>query len=271
MKKRMQMLLTGAMTAAMLLALAGCGGAASDQAAPEEPAGEGTLETYESDEGWSVRYDPALVEVQSGGGAVDFLYTGGPEDIVNADLVTISVEEDKQPEEVLYEFTFNWEDFDSIIRYEGFFPGTDGKWGFWRTMPAPEDGSSPSRTAIAGEYNGGVLLIQYAAWQTGDEEADMKASGAMETIVDSLTYKDFQPQTMYDYVPGTYSAEQDGAINSITLNEDHTGVLSMQDDIDILWSSIELVAEDGSFRYEYTIEGDSLLVNYDGQWMTFNK
>ena len=77
---------------------------------------------------------------------------------------------------------------------------------------------------------------------------------------------------MYDYVPGTYAAENtDGAIGEIVLNEDHTGVMKMQDDVDILWGSNELMAADGSFSYEYTIEGDSLMVNYDGQWLTFNK
>ena len=268
MKMRKQMILGGVMTAAMLLALAGCGGSTAEETAPaEEPAQEIALEEYKSDDGWAVKYDPALIEVQWGGGAVDFLYTGGPEDSTNADLVTISVETDKQPEEVLGEITANWGDPEAIIRSEGFFPGTDDKWGFWRTLNAPEDGSGPARTAIAGEYNGDVLLLQYTAWLTGDEAADMAANGAMETIVDSITYEDFQPQTMFYYVPGTYTAEQDGETCSVVLNEDHTGVLSMQDDIDILWSSIELKAADGSFAYEYTVEGDNLYINYDGTWM----
>ena len=264
--------LTGALSAAMLLALAGCGGTGTAEA-PEETAGETgevVLEEYKSDQGWSVKYNPELIEVQWGGGATDFLYTGGQED--SADLVTISVEQDKLPEEVLGEITANWEDQDAaIIRYEGYFPGTDDKWGFWRTLAAPEDGSEPARTAIAGEYNGGTLLIQYTAYLTGDNAADMASNGAMETIVDSISYEDFQPQTMFDYIPGTYTAEQDGAVNSVTLKEDHTGVLSMQDDVDVLWSSIELIAADGSFRYEYTVEGDNLYVNYDGEWMEFAK
>lgn len=288
MNKKLQLILTGAMSLAMLLTISACGGAPAEEAAPEEetaevteveeaaeeePAAEASeLTEYKSEDGWTVQYDPSLVEVESGGGAVDFLYTGNLEQSDNADLVTISVEQGKQPEEVLGEFTANWEDQEGITRSEGFFPGTEDQWGFWRTMNAPEDGSAPARTAIAGEYNGGVLLLQYSAWQTGDEEADTMASDAMATIVDSLTYEDFQPQTMYDYVPGTYAAENaDDAIGEIVLNEDHTGVLKMQDDVDILWGSTELMATDGSFNYEYTIEGDSLMINYDGQWMTFNK
>ena len=265
MQKRIQSLIAGLIACTLTAALAGCGGTA-DQPAPEEPAETDALEEYKSDDGWTVRYDPALIEVQWGGGAVDFVYTGGSESGDQASLVTISVEPDKQPEEVLYEITANWEDQDAVLRSEGFFPGTDDKWGYWRVL-SPEGGTGPSRTAIAGEYNGGVLLIQNTDYFTGDNAADMAAVGATETIVDSITYEDFQPQTMYDYIPGTYSAEQDDAVMTLTLNEDHTGVLSVQDSIDVIWSSIELIAVDGSFRYEYTIEGDNLYINYDGTWM----
>ena len=269
--KKLQLILTGAIVATMLLALAGCGSAA-EEAAPEEPAEDAEeviLEEYKSDDGWSVKYDPNLVEVQGGGGAVDFLYTGGPDESSDADLVTISCEQDKMPEEVLGEITADWGDDADIQRSEGYFPGTDDQWGFWRTMDAPEDGSGPARTAIAAEYNGGTLLIQYAAYITGDDEADMAAGGAMETIVDSLAYEDFQPQTMFEYVPGTYTAEQDGAVYTVTLKEDHTGVLSFQDDVNITWSSIELTADDGSFTYQYTVEGDNIYIEYDGDWMEF--
>ncbi len=271
MKKTLHIILAGGMAAAMLLALAGCGGNAAQEPAPEEPAEEAELAEYKSDEGWAVQYDPALVEVQSGGGAVDFLYTGAADESSKASLVTISVEADKQPEEVLYEITSNWEDQDAVTRSEGFFPGTEDRWGFWRNMPAPEDGSGPDRTAIAGEYNGGVLLLQYAAWLTGDDAADMASSGAMETIVDSITFEDFQPQTMYDYVPGTYTAEQDGEIRSVMLREDHTGVMTMQEDVDVFWSSIELKAVDGSFTYEYTVEGDTILIHCGDEWLPFTK
>ncbi len=282
MKKKLQMILTGVMAVAMLLALAGCGGAAEEPAAEEETATEETaaeeetaetseLAEYKSNDGWAVKYDPTLIEVQDGGGAADFLYTGGGTDSADLSRATVSYEAGKQPEEVLYEITSTWGNDEGIERSEGFLPGTDSQWGYWRVLNAPEDNSAPARTAIAGEYNGGVILIQNVMFYTGDEAADMTAQGALETIVDSITYEDFQPQTMYEYIPGTYSAEQDGADNSITLNEDHTGVLSFQDDADIIWSSNELMAADGSFTYEYTIEGDNLMVNYDGEWMTFTK
>lgn len=281
MNKNLQKVLTGVLALTLVAALAGCGGNSTEEPSAdtqeETTAEEATtdtqeetsaLEEYTSGDGWTVQYDPSLIEVEEGGGAVDFLYLGESE---GTNMVTISYEADKQPEEVLYELTSTWGNDEDIDRSEGFFPGTDDQWGFWRSIAAPEDNSMPSRTAIAGEYNGGVLLFQETISLTGDDAIDTEIAGALETIVDSVTYEDFQPQTMFDYVPGTYTATQDGATGTITLNEDHTGVISFQDDVDILWGSIELSAVDNSFQYEYTIEGDSLHVNYDGEWMELSK
>lgn len=276
MRKKKQIILAGVITMTMLASLVGCG----STAAPAEPAedtveeqetfAEPILSEYKSPDGWSVRYDPALIAVEEDGSTANFRYTGeaGSGDM---DQVTISYEADKQPEALLNEITSDWGDQVDIIKSEGFFPGTDDMWGYWRLLFAEEDGTGLSRTAIAGEYNGGVLLLQNTQNMTGDEAVDMDVIGALETVVDSITYEAFQPQTMYDCIPGVYTAEQDGAVNSITLKENHTGVLSFQDDISILWGSTELMAADGSFTYAYSIEGNSLHLNYDGEWMEFVK
>ena len=277
-------LVTGALALILAAALAGCGGSAEPAAEQAEEsatsAGEAELTSYTGEQGWTVRYDPALIQVEEGDDGVSFLYQGDGRSKASIRWVA-----DQQPEETLYEVVSPWTDDDlAIARSEGIFPGTDDKWGFWRVLEAPEDNTEPARTAIAGEYNGGVLLLEEEAWLTGDDSADYAAAGALETIVDSITYERFDPQTMYDYVPGTYNAVQDGAayevagsdgetielspgdaVGAVILNEDHTGVLRMQDDVDILWGSTELMAADGSFTYEYTVEGDSLMVNYDGQ------
>ena len=267
--------------AAMFLLIAGCGSqsgsqstsqtgdqsvAQTDAASTQEATSDRSV--YESPDGWSVQYSPDQFEVQEDKGAVSFVYK--PE-APGACLITISHVMDKMPPEVLGEVTDGWGNPDDVIRTEGFFPGTTDKWGFFRTLPASTDGSGLAQTAIAGEYNGGTLLLENMTHLSGDDETDMAISDAMASVIDSITYKDFKPQTMYDYVPGTYVAVNDEDGGKIILNEDHTGVLSFQDDIDILWGSYELIAADGSFRYEYTIEGDSLMLNYDGMWLDFQK
>ena len=257
------------------LLLAGCGGgeAPAPEAPPAEPTAEpaaaAELNTFFSGDGWSVQYDPALIRVEEreADRAVDFVYAGDTE---NASTVTIRTVPDKLPEEVLYEVTVPWGDEDAVTRIEGFFPGADGMWGYWRILP-PAGDTGYYRTAIAGEYNGGVLLVEEALYLTGDDPADAAAGSALETIVDSLAYEDFEAQTMYAYIPGRYVALQDGEISSVTLNEDHTGVISAQEDTDIFWGSTELTAVDGSAAYEYTIEGDALYINYNGDWLELSR
>lgn len=218
---------------------------------------------YISPDGWAARYDPTMMESVEGDGFVDFVYLDAPEN-----KATIRFIEGKQPEEVLYEVCEAWEcDMEAIYRTEGFFPGTTDKWGYWRVMNPQEDGLS--RTAVAGEFNGGVLLLENVIRITGDDEKDYRVSGALEMVVDSLRYDRFDAQTMYDYIPGVYAAEQDGAVYSVELNEDHTGVLHFQDDVSFVWGSVQLTGED--FVYEYTIEGDVLMINYDGVWMQFDR
>lgn len=252
----------------LILSLAGCAQTAvpagsSEPAAAEEAVSAQTEMEYISPDGWAVRYDPTLLEAVEGDGAVEFVYLENREN-----KVCIRMIEGKQPEEVLGEICESWEcGTDEIMRHESFFPGTEDKWGYWRVMNPQEDGLS--RTAIAGEFNGGVLLIENAIVLTGDEETDYRITGALETVVDSIRYDRFDAQTMYSYFPGSYAMESDGAVTHVILNEDHSGMLQFQDDIAIIWSSTELMAADGSFAYEYTIEGDELLLNYDGNWLSF--
>ena len=63
----------------------------------------------------------------------------------------------------------------------------------------------------------------------------------------------------------------DGEEGTVVLNEDHTGVLKFQDDLDVIWQSTKMIVTSGDYEYEYTIEGDNLMLDYDGTWLTFIK
>lgn len=227
---------------------------------------------YMSPDGWRVRYDGKTMEsMEQDEHAAQFVYIG---ESAGTNMVEIKYIADKQPEEVLYEVTEEWGDQEDIKRTEGIFPGTDDKWGYWRTLDAKEGTSGLGMSAIAGEYNGGVLLFVITSHMSGDEETDMAASDAIANVIDSITYKNFEDQSMYDYFPGTYKAGSENKLfRSVTLKKDHTGVLTdaKGNKTDVLWGSIELTAEDGSAAYEYTIEGDSLYVNVGGDWVDFVK
>lgn len=218
--------------------------------------------TYMSADGFQLRYNALTVESRElDDHAAEFVYLGEGN---GANKVTVRWIEGKQPEEALYDTTFAWADQEKILRTEGFFPGTTDKWGYWRTFTD----AGLTKCAIAGEYNGGVLMFVVESVLTGDEETDMTVSDTLAGIIDSVTYFEFGEQTMYSYFPGVYaSAGEDGAEYRVTLNADHTGTLSFQDTVEILWGSTELTA-DGT-TWAYTIEGDFLYVDLDGEWVEF--
>ncbi|MCR4657704.1 MAG: alpha-glucosidase [Lachnospiraceae bacterium] len=226
---------------------------------------------YISPDGWSVRYDvPEVSANEIDEHTASFVYLG---ESAGTNMVTISYVAGKQPEEAMTEITEAWGDGEDIIRTEGIFPGTDDKWGYWRTLPPAEEGSGLSETLIGGEYNGGALLFEIISHNGEDEEQNMEVGDSLASIIDSIRYKDFRPQTMYEYIPGTYSRtdEDTGAVYSVILNEDHTGILSFQDDVDIYWGSYQIFTLTGDNDYEYTIEGDDLLLDQDGIWVTYSR
>ena len=96
-------------------------------------------------------------------------------------------------------------------------------------------------------------------------------------LVSGCKYEDFGPQTMYEDYPGVYKMEEIEEIEgeemtyeySITLNEDHSGVISIQDDINMMWGSNLLIGAD--FSYDYSVDGDKLTVDMDGNQLTFTR
>ncbi len=229
---------------------------------------EAADDTYMSTDGWSVKYDPELIQVNEAEDFVDFVYIG---ESAGTNMISISCKDESDPQKVLKDLTANWGSEEDILYTESFFPGTENGWGFWATLQNSGEGSGLVETAIAVEYNEKVLLCENIAHITGDEALDMEVSDCLAMIIDSITFEDFQPQKMFANYPGEYKIEEDGVTNSITLNEDHSGLLSIQDDIEIMWTSHEIMATDGSFKYEYKLNGDELTVDYDGNEKVFKK
>ncbi len=245
--------------------LVACGGQQPSETQKQEtPEKVEQTGTYQSKDGWTVSYDPSVIEAYKiGDHSARFVYTAASS---GTNQVTISYIEKKQPEEVLAERTKDWsKDPENIERSEGIFPGTTDQWGYWRDLPAEKEGSEVSQSAIAGEYNGGVLLFEIR----GTNEMDLSANDALAAIIDSITYENFEQQTMYDEIPGTYVADEPLNIESIQLNKDHTGTLQGTETINVYWGSNELITDTGS--YEYTIEGDGLFINLNDNWLSFTK
>jgi hypothetical protein len=254
---------------------AACGAKAraTDAVAATEAAGTAADgdETYKSEDGWSVRYDPSLFSVNElDDHTVSFVYSG---ESAGANMVEISYVPDKQPEEAMAVITDFWGNDEIVKRSEGFFPGTEDQWGYFRTTSAADNGSGLSQTLIGGEYNGGALMFEITAHNSGDDEKDMQMSDYLAGIVDSVQYENFKPQTMYSYYPGTYTMtdEETGETSTIILNDGHKGTLDFQDKIDVYWGSATLIPLNGGEEMEFTIEGDDLMLKQGKDWITFSK
>ena len=245
--------------------------------APEEKENEtkqnGDVINYKSKYGWSVVYSSKVFDVTEGDDSLKLTYK---DETSGDNMEEIRYIQGKQPEEALAELTDTWNtDPEKITRRESYFPGTTDKWGYWREY---SDGSS-YKTAIAGEYNGGVLMF-YSTEIISNEEVS-PVSDALAEVLNSIKYDNFGPQTMYDHIPGKYVMTYTDNIGGtdisieyyIELRDDHTGTMSLQDNVQIMWGSNELMRTEPDYekKYEYSIEGNSLNLNLDGYWMTFEK
>ncbi len=234
---------------------------------------------FVSDRGWKVDYDASVIEVHDNtdpADEVDFVYTG---DCGGTCMVCVTYAEGRMPDEIIEDLK-SIQDKDTVVDVSGgIFPGTTDKWAYWFTPTYAEEGSGLHDDMILGEFNGGTLCFEFLTHNSGDDETDTAVSDALAMIIDSLEFKDFKPQTMYEDFPGTYTQTVEEEIEgekikveySLTFKEDHTGVLSLQDAVNIIWDDRMIMADDGSFKYYFTKKGDTVTVDYDGEKLKFTK
>ena len=230
-----------------------------------EQEAEAGIEKYESSDGWSVSYDSSYFELIEDD-AVYFKYTGEAE---GTNQISVMYYPDKMPDEVLTIAISK--DTDGEIpehtRREGYFAGRTDVWSMIDSMDSVIF-SDATEDFIGVERNGGTLLIQITTKKQEDEDTAIQVSDALASVVDSFELKDQQPQTYSQYVPGKYVTTFEDGIEGeesieyyVQFNEDHTGLIHMQDDISVIWYSrdgVVLNADTGEQIYEYNVEGDSL-------------
>lgn len=252
-----------------ILILTACGGTKSEGDKPAPSPIRTEPVEIESINGWAITYDPNLIQLSEEGDEVLFSYTRDNSDI---DTVSICYIADTMPQQALYERAGDTAP-ECITRSEGFFAST-GEWAFYYQI-APAQADDPVRQITGLEHNGGTLLVDILSHPGTDAES---AADILSALVDTIKFTNHSPQEQFAYVPGTYYQTVTEEIDdqevtylySVELNDNHTGTLHLQDDIDITWSSWQLITADTS--YEYTIEGDSLLLNMgDDNWENFSK
>lgn len=275
-------LVTMGLIAAMLMT--GCAGKAgtgtqTDAAQTEATAVEAQAETeagagqetaaaefvkYESADGWNTSYDKNSIEVTEDDGTW-FSYIGKADGV---NRIIVKYYPGQMPDEVLYDVMADANGMPEHTRSEGYFgTGTD-VWSM-RTSMASEVIENATEDYIAVERNGGTLLLQVITTGQADEMTGMAISDALSAVIDSFELKDQQPQTYSANIPGKYTAQITDQIDGqevtaeyfVQFNEDHTGVIHMQDEIPVIWYSREgkvLSEQTGEQIYEYVVEGDML-------------
>ena len=275
-------LVTMGLIAAMLMT--GCAGKAgtgtqTDAAQTEATAVEAQAETeagagqetaaaefvkYESADGWSTSYDKNSIEVTEDDGTW-FSYIGKADGV---NRIIVKYYPGQMPDEVLYDVMAEANGMPEHTRSEGYFgTGTD-VWSM-RTSMVSEVIENATEDYIAVERNGGTLLLQVITTGQADEMTGMSVSDALSAVIDSFELKDQQPQTYSANIPGKYTAQIADQIDGqevtaeyfVQFNEDHTGVIHMQDEIPVIWYSREgkvLSEQTGEQIYEYVVEGDML-------------
>ena len=136
---------------------------------------------YKSKLGWSVVYHLMDFDAYNGKNFAKFVYKNTAPD---ANTVEIRYIGGIAPEKALDKFTADWtDDRESIMKINGVFPGTDDKPGYRRTYQSDDIW----KTAIAGEYKDGVLLILV------NEEFDVGSgtaiSDSLSEIVNSIKFE----------------------------------------------------------------------------------
>ena len=253
----------------------------TEEAEPEET----DLITFESSDGWFVRYDANLIAVTEGDSDVTFEYIG---ESSGENRITVSYLGQEMPDEALYNVMAVDDVLPEHVRSEGYFAGRSDVWSL-RAALTNANGEATGREYIAVEHNDGTLIVDILSEPEEDEAVGMKISDVLAGVLDSFTFTDHQPQTMYAYVSGRYeeilpeeeaedaaaadaeaaepgenagSGEADESkVGFVELGEDHTGLISLQDEIPIIWycrEGVILNADSGEQIYEYNIEDDFL-------------
>ena len=239
------------------------------------PAADFIGEKYESEDGWSARYDSELVEVNERSDAVEFVYTGessGTNKLIVRYIPNTST--DLALAEALNEY-----DGERFQRGEGYFGGRADIWAFYADVIREGWRSTVGFTAV--EYNGGVLFIERDRYTENDEDAEKQIADTMANTMGSFEFKDFEPQEEYDYIPGKYvlneeslQGDPENYATYVFLGADHTGKISIQDTVPIIWFARDgLIKEDyvGGESYYYSIEGEYLYLQQSGEWIEYHK
>ena len=179
------------------------------------------------------------------------------------DAAEIAAEEEPEEEEEAGDI--------SIERDEGYF--IDDTWCYTATVDYSDDERDVTEVFQSAEYNDGVLITKLKQGVTDENILEGFMGDALWDLVETLSAYQYEPQKQFANVPGTYTRESgsEDAVDTIILRPDHLGSITFQDRIPVYWGSTALTEKNAERSYEYTLDGDTLVLHYDGEDLTFKK
>lgn len=254
--------------------------AAEEEEEVNEQAAAAT-ERYESEDGWSVRYNSELVDLEERQESVRFTYNG---DAAAVNRIEIRYIPNTSTDIVLADVTRDY-DREDLERSEGYFAGQADLWSF--NVDEKSDGAHWTHGYTAVEHNGGVLLVEKNGSVESDEERGMLIADTMAAILDSFEFADHEPQEEYDYVPGKYELVRESTETAaetgekpadaypsyVVLGENHKGRLGYAEPLNIIWYSRDslIKEEDSGEPHYFHIEGESFYLQMGEKWVEYRK
>lgn len=144
-------------------------------------AGESLV--YEDANGWSVKYDPSVIEVNQGGSVTTFVYTG---ECAGTNMITASYEVGTDAKTAVADKAKAYGD--GATTSEAPFPGAEDVTGYWAMTAPSTEGSGLVETVVARDYMDGYLMFEMTAHNSGDDAIDIPVSDALSAVIDSLTF-----------------------------------------------------------------------------------
>ncbi len=140
--------------------------------------------TYSDPNGWCVKYDPDLFEVNSAENIVSFVYMG---ESAGTNMITATYIADKDAESTIDDLAGSWGS-DVTNKARSVFPGTEDIDGYWAYVAPMSDGSGLYMTAVARDYKEGTLIFELTGHNGEDDDMNMEVSDCLAMIIDSLQF-----------------------------------------------------------------------------------
>ena len=139
---------------------------------------------YTDANGWQVKYNPDVIQVNQAGPITTFVYTG---DCAGTCMITATYTVDNKGKEAIKAIGDAW---GSDTNYsESIFPGTEDVTSYYATMPVSDDSNSGLHcSALGRDYMDGALTFEFTVTNSGDDAIDIPVSDALSAIIDSIEF-----------------------------------------------------------------------------------